>query len=198
MLKSPIKVGAGLSLELAITTGASAGIHLPVTSALAERVEILTYAPAGNNARVAAGHGLVVGDPVSLYDNGGALPTGWTEGTVYWVETITEEVTPGVAAITLEDKDGASVTISDTGSGSGHYLHKRARAKYVLIQPDGAASIAAVRFSSGGTATAVTTADCNLTIENAPHLFDVSGYTHVNGRDGVANQSLWVTPLENY
>jgi hypothetical protein len=194
MLKSPMKVTAGTTLELAITNAASTRIHLPPLPAFDLEMEVVTFDHANEEIEAPGiDTSFPVGTPVLFTEaGGGSLPAALTPGIPYWVASAAS------GAITLENKDAAAVTFADAGTPAGCFIRKLIRPKYVAIVPDSETGLAAVAF--GGASVSAATTNC-LAIwrENCPHIFDVSGYTHLAGRDAIAaSQSLWVTPLENY
>lgn len=98
------------------------------------------FTGATNDSITAPGHGLSVDDRVAFYAiNGSSLPTGITEGTVYWVKAVSGDT------FTISTTQGGS-TLDITASGDGIFYKAKAVQVTNGIIPEIPASSAVIKF----------------------------------------------------
>ena len=69
----------------------------------------------------ASDHGLVVGDPISFTNSGGALPAGLVAEKPYWLITQPADDTFTLSAT----KGGSAITLTDNGTGTHTWVERR-------------------------------------------------------------------------
>ncbi len=108
---------------------------------------VTAAAPAVFTAVTPATHGLVLGDQITFTNSGGALPTGLTAGTVYYV--IAAGFTTSTFQVGATAQSTVGVTTSDTGSGTQTYNPQGSQLQLTAHQ---LANVDQVMFSWTGTA----------------------------------------------
>lgn len=107
-------------------------------------------ADAGTDVITCASHGLAIHDLIHFTNSGGALPTGISANTVYYVKTV-----PGASTLTISATRGGA-TLDITGAGSGtHTLHNKVNAPdlrgRIWVGLDNLGGSAASRITSSST-----------------------------------------------
>lgn len=107
-------------------------------------------ADAGTDVITCTSHGLSVNDLIHFTNSGGALPTGISANTVYYVKTV-----PGASTLTISATRGGA-TLDITGAGSGtHTLHNKVNVPdlrgRVWVGLDNLGGSAASRITSSST-----------------------------------------------